>query len=89
MSLTITLPSEIEERLQEEAERRGLSVAVYVERLLKEYLLPGEVGIRRRYWRDLRASAPTSLLREDAQAWVTRTRRDSDVQRDGLIEEQG
>jgi hypothetical protein len=36
---------------------------------------------RRRSWREIRGSVPYPLCGEDAQAWVTRTRRESDEQR--------
>jgi hypothetical protein len=35
----------------------------------------------RRKWREIRGSAPYPLMGEDAQAWVSRTRRESDEQR--------
>jgi len=36
----------------------------------------------RRRWRDIRGLARPSLLGEDAQAWVSRTRRESDEKRE-------
>jgi hypothetical protein len=36
---------------------------------------------QRRTWREIRGSAPYPLCGEDAQAWVSRTRRESDAQR--------
>jgi hypothetical protein len=38
-------------------------------------------GPRRRSWREIRGSAPYPLCGEDAQAWVTRGRRESDEHR--------
>lgn len=40
-------------------------------------------GRPRRKWRDIRGAARPSMFGEDAQAWVTRTRRESDEQRLG------
>ncbi|HEV3261828.1 MAG TPA: hypothetical protein VG013_33570 [Gemmataceae bacterium] len=37
---------------------------------------------RRRSWREIRGSVPYPLCGEHAEAWVTRTRRESDVQRE-------
>jgi hypothetical protein len=39
---------------------------------------------RRRAWRDIRGCVTYPLLGEDAQAWVTRTRREGDASRDSL-----
>jgi hypothetical protein len=36
-------------------------------------------------WADLRGMAPYSLMGEDAQAWVSRTRRESDDHRDTVL----
>ena len=37
---------------------------------------------RRRSWREIRGTVPYPLCGEDAQAWVSRSRRDSDEQRE-------
>ena len=37
---------------------------------------------RRRSWREIRGSVPHPLCGEDAQAWVSRSRRESDEQRE-------
>jgi hypothetical protein len=36
----------------------------------------------RRKWREIRGKAPFPLLEEDAQAWVSRTRQESDAERE-------
>jgi hypothetical protein len=36
----------------------------------------------RRLWREIRGSVPYPLCGEDAQAWVSRSRRESDEQRE-------
>ena len=38
---------------------------------------------RRRKWREIRGLAHPSLLGEDAQAWISRMRREADEQREG------
>jgi hypothetical protein len=38
---------------------------------------------RRRFWREIRGSVAPSLCGEDAQAWISRSRRESDEQREG------
>jgi hypothetical protein len=37
---------------------------------------------RRRHWREIRGSVPYPLCGEDAQAWITRNRRESEEQRE-------
>ena len=37
---------------------------------------------QRRKWREIRGIAPYPLVGEDAQAWVTRTRQESDEERE-------
>lgn len=39
----------------------------------------------RRHWRDIRGLLPYPAFGEDAQAWVTRTRREGDEHRKGLL----
>jgi len=39
----------------------------------------------RRKWRDVRGLLPYPALGEDAQAWVTRTRREGDEHREQLL----
>ena len=41
-----------------------------------------QVSRPRRKWREIRGSAPYPLLGEDAQAWVSRTRREGDEHRE-------
>lgn len=45
---------------------------------LSRTVSPGNVG---RQWREIRGAAPYPLLGEDAQAWVSRTRREGDEHR--------
>jgi hypothetical protein len=48
-----------------------LLIARLAERLRETY----QVSRPRRKWREIRGSAPYPLLGEDAQVWVSRTRR--------------
>jgi len=42
--------------------------------------------VSRRKWRDIHGAAKPSMFGEDAQAWVNRTRRESDEQRRKAME---
>jgi hypothetical protein len=53
-------------------------IAQLAEKIRAAYLGPGT----RRKWRDLRGKASYPLLGEDAQAWITRTRQESDEHRE-------
>ncbi len=59
-----------------------LRLAVYlVERASQNLSAPQP----RRKWREIRGMARPSLFDEDAQAWVSRTRRESDEHREGEL----
>jgi hypothetical protein len=47
--------------------------------------LAGQQPKARRDWREIRGSAPYPLTGEDAQAWVSRTRRESDEARERAL----
>jgi hypothetical protein len=47
-------------------------------RLLEHLSRTVQTGKRRRAWREIRGSALYPLLGEDAQAWVSKTRREGD-----------
>jgi hypothetical protein len=55
-----------------------LLIARLAERLRRTY----ETSRPRRKWREIRGSVPYPLLGEDAQAWVSRTRREGDEHRE-------
>jgi len=55
-----------------------LLIARLAEKLRETY----QVSRPRRKWRDIRGSVPYPLLGEDAQAWVSRTRREGDEHRE-------
>src|SRR5437764_13315842 len=60
------------------AERRRLA-----EMLLRELAADPATGTaRRRFWREIRGSVAYPLFGEDAQDWVSRTRLESDEQRE-------
>jgi hypothetical protein len=55
-----------------------------VERIVHDLAAAGEASkpVERRPWRELRGRAAHPLCGEDAQAWVSRGRRESDEMRD-------
>ena len=57
-----------------EAERVQLA-----EQILKEPAAPAQ---RKRFWREIRGIVAYPLCEEDAQEWVSRTRRDGDERRE-------
>jgi hypothetical protein len=77
MSNTITLPqvSALAAQLPP-AERRQLA-----ETILRDLEAAGPTAARRRSWREIRGSVPYRLCDEDAQAWVSRSRQESDDHR--------
>jgi hypothetical protein len=52
--------------------------AMLIERALEKY----PAAPTRRKWREIRGTAPYPMMGEDAQAWVTRTRREGDHHRE-------
>jgi hypothetical protein len=53
------------------------------ESILQRLALPNAPdGRRRRFWREIRGSVEYPVCGEDAQAWVTRGRRESDEHRE-------
>jgi hypothetical protein len=59
------------------AERKQLA-----ETLLRQLAEEANPAPRRRFWREIRGHAAYPLCGEDAQAWVSRTRQESDEQRE-------
>jgi hypothetical protein len=49
--------------------------------LVKNVKITPEVIIKRRRWREIYGKAPYPLAGEDAQTWVTRTRKEADESR--------
>jgi hypothetical protein len=53
-----------------------------LEHLSRKVSPPGRAN---RQWREIQGAAPYPLLGEDAQAWVSRTRREGDEHRQGQM----
>jgi len=83
MTHTIDLSPEIEAFLQEEAARQRQTPEEYLRAAVENLLKPtGRVG---RSWSEIEGAAVFPLVGEDAQAWVTRTRREGDDRRERLL----
>jgi hypothetical protein len=77
MNISITLPQVAALAAQlPPAERKQLAEAI-----LNDLAAPATPG---RSWRDIRGAVPHPLCGEDAQDWVTRSRAESDDQRERL-----
>lgn len=70
-------PGERLELIQQVAE--GLKKAELVDRTSAENLKP------KRKWSDLKGMAPSPMMGEDAQEWVSRTRREGDEHRERVL----
>lgn len=85
MIVTLELPPDMEARLHEEAARRGQNpddlVRLAVENLLG-LSVPAQPG---RAWSEIEGAATFPMVGEDAQAWVTRTRREGDEHRERVL----
>jgi hypothetical protein len=77
MSRSVTLPQLAALAAQLPAEERKQ----LAESILQDLATPSR-SPRRRTWREIRGSIPHPLFGEDAQAWVTRSRREQDERRD-------
>ena len=53
-----------------------------VAHLLEKARPADQAPVPRRSWREIRGAAPYPLLGEDAQAWVSRTRREDEENRE-------
>jgi hypothetical protein len=51
---------------------------------IREYIPTQSVGLTRK-WSDLKGMASAPLMDEDAQEWVSRTRREGDNHRESLL----
>lgn len=83
MTMTIDISTEEEAWLQEEAARRGLAPADLLRTALRGMI--GKDAGERPSWTDAAGLFPHSLLGEDAQEWVTRTRREDTERRDQML----
>lgn len=70
--------SEIEQLTPEEQ----LTVMGYLVERVKKHITQAQP---KRKWSDLKGMAPYPLLGEDAQEWVSRTRREGDEHRERLL----
>jgi hypothetical protein len=79
MSHTVSLPevAALAAKLPPE-QRRQLAESIL------QGLAAARAPARRRTWREIRGCVPYPLFGEDAQTWVTRTRREEDERRDAL-----
>lgn len=83
MIMTLELTPEMEARLHEEAARRGQNPDDLV-RLAVEKLI-GPDTQERPAWSQAAGMFAYPMLGEDAQAWITRTRREADEHRERLL----
>ena len=87
MTMTIDISPQEEARLKEEAARRGQTVDDLFRAALKSLLGPEPEN--RPSWTAAAGMFEYPLVGEDAQAWVTRTRREGDEQRDRALRREG
>lgn len=86
MTLTIDIAPEEEARLREEAARRGETPNDLLRTALSSLL--GPTTENRPSWSEAAGMFPYPMAGEDAQAWVTRTRREGDEHRERLLNRQ-
>ena len=87
MTMTIDISPQEEARLKEEAARRGQTVDDLFRAALKSLLGPDLKS--RPSWGAAAGMFEYPLVGEDAQAWVTRTRREGDEQRERALRRMG
>jgi hypothetical protein len=61
-----------------------IQVMTHVIESIREYV-PTETVKSTRRWRDLKGMVTSPLMDEDAQEWVSRTRREGDEHRESLL----
>lgn len=83
MTMTIDISPQEEARLKEEAARRGQTVDDLFRAALKTLLGPEQEN--RPSWGAAAGMFEYPLVGEDAQAWVTRTRREGDEHRERML----
>ncbi len=80
MTMTIDISPELKARLEAEAAKRQQTPEEYTRTLVEKSLpLTARPG---RAWSEIEGAARFPLAGEDAQAWVTRTRREGDERRE-------
>ena len=83
MTMTIDISPELKEKLDAEAARRKQTPEEYA-RTVVENSLPTTARVGRA-WSEIAGTAPYPMVGEDAQAWVTRTRREGDEHRERML----
>ena len=82
MTLTFDISPELKENLEVEAAKRRQTPEEYARAVVENSLpLTARSG---RAWSEIEGAAVLPLAGEDAQAWVTRTRREGDMVYDAL-----
>ena len=80
MTMTIDISPEMKEKLDAEAAKRRQTPEEYARTVVEKSLpLTARAG---RAWSEIEGAAKFPLAGEDAQAWVTRTRREGDERRE-------
>lgn len=83
MTMTIDISPEMKEKLDAEAAKRRQTPEEYA-RTAVENSLP-RTAHAGRSWSEIAGAAEYPLTGEDAQAWVTRTRREGDEHRERAL----
>ena len=83
MTMTIDISPELQEKLEAEAAKRRQTPEEYA-RAAVEKSLPRTTRAGRA-WSEIEGAANFPLAGEDAQAWVTRTRREGDERRERAL----
>ena len=83
MTMTIDISPELQEKLEAEAAKRRQTPEEYARAAVENSLpLTARLG---RVWSEIEGAATFPLAGEDAQAWVTRTRREGDEHRERML----
>lgn len=87
MTMTIDISPELQAKLEAEAAKRRQTPEEYA-RAAVEKSLPRTTRAGRA-WSEIEGAAKFPLAGEDAQAWVTRTRREGDEHRERMLHRDG
>ena len=87
MTLTLDISPELKEKLEAEAAKRRQTPEEYAQALV-ENSLPTTVRSGRA-WSEIEGASTYPMVGEDAQAWVTRTRREGDEYREHMLNRGG
>lgn len=75
----VSVLNDLKEKAAELTPEENLELIAY---LLSKVRVTPEVLVKRRRWREIYGKAHYPLTGEDAQTWVTRTRKESDERRE-------